>query len=166
MAAERLERRRRFTVGNVDLAVAGAATDQQAGLVGGVLEEAQIADRSVVHRQFDFLALELLLVLVEAHQLDRFVVGTGRDQVTHRGPRHAIDGALVVFRPLEEDRRLVRGVVFPGRVWEKMVKISVVKTYILFKLKKKYNQIFGVEIVDILVVELNLTDFFVDKSNV
>lgn len=124
VAAEGLERRRRFAVGNVDFAIAGAATDQQAGLVGGVLEEAQIADRSVVHRQFDFLALELLLVLVEAHQLDRFVVGTGRDQVTHRRPRHAVDRAFVVFRPLEQNGGLVRGVVFPGRVgnnWSRLM---------------------------------------------
>lgn len=38
------------TVGDVDLAIAGASADQQTRLVRGVLEEAQVANSTVVHR--------------------------------------------------------------------------------------------------------------------
>lgn len=54
--AEGLEGCSGGAIGDVDLAVACAAADQQAGLVGGVLEETEVTDRAVVHRQLDFLA--------------------------------------------------------------------------------------------------------------
>lgn len=113
MATERLERGGRFAVRHVDLAVARTATDQQAGLVRAVLEEAQVAHRTVVHGQLHLLALELLLGLVEAHQLDGFVVRAGRNEIAGRRPRHTVDRAFVVLGALEQHRRLVRAVVFP-----------------------------------------------------
>ena len=56
VAAERLERRARRAVRHVDLAVAGAAAYQQARFVRCVLQEAEVAHRTVVHGQFDLLA--------------------------------------------------------------------------------------------------------------
>lgn len=38
-------------VGDVDFAVAGAAAHEQAGLVGRVLNETDVAHRTVVHRE-------------------------------------------------------------------------------------------------------------------
>ena len=56
MSAERLEGRSRHTVSDVNFTVARTAADQQAGFVAHVLDKTDIAHRSVVHRQFDFLA--------------------------------------------------------------------------------------------------------------
>lgn len=114
MSAQRLERRRRGAVCHIDLAIARTAADQQARLVGAVLEEAQIAHRSVVHGQLDLFALQLLLLFVVAHQLDGLVIGTGGDEIALRRPRHAIDAALVVFGAFEQHRRLERGVLLTG----------------------------------------------------
>lgn len=111
MAAQRLERRCRRTIRHVHLAIAGTAADQQTRLVGAVLQEAQIAHGAVVHRQLRLFALQLLLQLIVAHQLDRFVIGAGGDEIALRRPRHAVDGALVVFGALEEHRWLVGGVI-------------------------------------------------------
>lgn len=116
VATQGLEWSGGFTIGNVDFAVARTAADQQARLVGCVLQEAQIPNRSVVHREFNFLAFQLFLVFVEAHQFHGFIVRTGRNQVTHRGPSHTVDRTLVVFRSFEQDRWLVGGVVFPGSI--------------------------------------------------
>lgn len=78
VAAEGLEWGRGFTIGNVDFAITRTAANQQAGLVGCVLQEAQISNRSVMHRKFGLLAFQLFLGFVVAHQLHGFVIGTGR----------------------------------------------------------------------------------------
>lgn len=101
MSTQRLERCRSGTVRDIDFAVTSSSTDQQTGLVGAVLEEAQIAYRSIVHSQLDLFALQLLLLLVVAHQFDGFVVRTGGDEITLGRPGHAIDAALVVFGAFE-----------------------------------------------------------------
>lgn len=114
VSAQRLERRRCGTVRDVHFAVASSAADQQTGLVRAVLEEAQIAHGSVVHRQLDLFALQLLLLFVVAHQFDGFVVGAGGDEIALGRPGHAVDAALVVFGAFEEDGRLERGVLLAG----------------------------------------------------
>lgn len=48
------------TVSDVDLAVAGAAADEQTCLIGRVLDEAHIADRAIVHGQLDLLTIHPL----------------------------------------------------------------------------------------------------------
>lgn len=55
VTAERLVGRRCRAIGDVDLAIARPATNQQTRFVGAVLEEAQVADCAVVHRQFNLL---------------------------------------------------------------------------------------------------------------
>lgn len=56
MSAEGLERRASGAVGDIDLAIARAATDEQTRLVAHVLYEADIAHRPVVHVQLNLLA--------------------------------------------------------------------------------------------------------------
>lgn len=84
MTAKRLEGCRCGTIGDVHFAITSTATDQQAGFIRAVLEEAQIAYGSIVHGQFDFFALELLLLFIVAHKFYRFVIGSGGDEITLR----------------------------------------------------------------------------------
>lgn len=53
MTAECLVRRWSCAVGDVNLAIARATADQKAGFVRAVLEEAKVANCSVVHCEFD-----------------------------------------------------------------------------------------------------------------
>ena len=55
VTAQRLERGAGGAIGDVDLAIAGTAADQQTRLVRGILQEAQIANRAIVHRKLHFL---------------------------------------------------------------------------------------------------------------
>lgn len=114
MSAQGLERSRRRTVGDVNLAVSGTAADQQTRLVHAVLDKAQVPDCAVVHRQLDLATLQLLLHVIVLHQLHRLVVGSGGDQVSHRRPRHAINRTLVVLCALEQHGRLERCVFLPA----------------------------------------------------
>lgn len=50
VTAQRLEWGAGGAIGDVDLAITGTAADQQTRLVRGILQEAQIANRAVVHR--------------------------------------------------------------------------------------------------------------------
>lgn len=115
MAAESLVRAAGGAVGHVDLAVPGAAADEQARLVRGVLEEAEVPHGSVVHGQFDLLALQVRGLRVEPHELHRLVIASGRHEVPGGRPGHAVDRPLVMPRPFEQHRRLVRGVLLSER---------------------------------------------------
>lgn len=55
VAAQGLERCTSRAIGNVNLAIASTAADQKARLVRRVLEETQVAHRTIVHGQFDLL---------------------------------------------------------------------------------------------------------------
>lgn len=55
VTAQRLEWGAGGAIGDVDLAITGTAADQQTRLVRGILQEAQIANRAVVHRELHFL---------------------------------------------------------------------------------------------------------------
>lgn len=56
VTAQSLEGCTSCAIGDVDLAVAGTTANQQTRLVRGVLEEAQVANGTVVHRQLHFLS--------------------------------------------------------------------------------------------------------------
>lgn len=111
VSAERLEGRRCRAVRHINLAITSTATDQQTRLVRAVLDEAQVPNRSIVHRQFDFASLQLLLHVIVLHQLHRLVVRTGRYEVSLRRPGHAVNGALVMLGALEQHRWLISSVV-------------------------------------------------------
>lgn len=55
VTAQRLEWGASGAIGDVDFAITGTAADQQTRLVRGILQEAQIANRAVVHRELHFL---------------------------------------------------------------------------------------------------------------
>lgn len=123
MSAERLERRRCRAVCHVNLAITSTATDQQTRLVRAVLDEAQVPNRSIVHRQFDFTSLQLFLHVIVLHQLHRLVVRAGRHEVSLRRPGHAVNGALVMLCALEQHRWLVRCVVLTRKGTIELIQI-------------------------------------------
>ena len=93
----------RGRVRHVNLAVAGAARGQRLR----VAHEDDVSHRAVVHGQLRLLLAaadlaDAALLRVEAHNLDRLVVGAGCDEVALRAPREAVDGALVVARTFHQ----------------------------------------------------------------
>ena len=107
VARHGLERRHGVTVRHVHLAVPGSGGQQQRRTSASVLDKTTISNSSVMHRQVVLAALQRGAARVEVHQLDRLVVAAGGYQVTLGAPGKAVDGALVVLGPLEEDSRLV-----------------------------------------------------------
>lgn len=101
MAAERLEWCGCGTIGYVYLTIAGTAANQQARLIGAVLQEAQITHCAIVHGQLDLFALQLFLYFIVAHQFDCFIIGSGGNEITLRRPGHTIDWSFVVFGAFE-----------------------------------------------------------------
>ena len=84
---------------HIDLAVAGAARDERLR----VAHEGEVAYRAVMHRQLGLLLAATApgdvvkaFLRVEAHDLDRLIVGASRDEIAQRVPCEAIDGAFVV----------------------------------------------------------------------
>lgn len=55
VATQGLKRCTGRAIGNVNLAIASTTADQKARLVRRVLEEAQVAHRTIVHSQFNLL---------------------------------------------------------------------------------------------------------------
>lgn len=90
VAGQAEEGGRRLAVGDVDLAVAGAAGQQQTAAVGEVVHEAEVADGAVVHRQLRLIAEEAGRFRVEGGQLDGLVVGAGGQQVADLVPGQTV----------------------------------------------------------------------------
>jgi hypothetical protein len=73
-------------------------------------------DRIDQRSEFEWLiTFQVWCIGVEAHQFDCLIVAASCHEVSHRGPRHAVDGALVVLCAFEQHRWLVRIVVLSAK---------------------------------------------------
>lgn len=137
MSAERVQTLAPLTVGGVDVTVSSSGADQDGSSTLRTLHEGQVSDGAVVHAELQVWAWPqrdintheigsevpigprpqvstvctcgVARLRIEREDFDIFVIGAGGQQLPTVAPGHAVDGAFVVFVPLEAHHRLLRG---------------------------------------------------------